>query len=214
MVTSRLCILLFLAAIWAVSSKGQSLGDIARVERARKQSATQTFSDEDINLTFQIPAAWEVTPARGGQHFLSIQCARYSEGQCSLWIRASALAKNKQTISDQDRRNWEQGSYSGRDLKKMSAQDLIVAGCPAYQVDFAGASSATRSRIVYVLAHDAGQLYQFEFFTAGTAMEHFDEYADTLQSLLDSMRPVHSLLIQQAAPAPPSATDPFMSRIK
>ena len=200
MVNSKLTVAVFLMAICAVSLEAQSLGDIARAERARRQTETRQFSDEEINLAMQVPVAWDVKPGQGGQILLTIECANFSEGQCSIWVRASALPKDKEAITDADRRAWDSGVYSGRDLRKVSSQNVFLAGYPAYQIDFAGSSSATRARISYVFARDAGWLYQFEFVTSGTSMEHFDEYVDRLQIMLNSLQPCRKLSSGEGVP--------------
>jgi len=180
--------------------KDQSLGDLARKERERKQAraggsqGTTEVANRAVGVRLAIPQGWKAReiPDPVRPHLI-IDCFPDQPNSCWLMVKSRPVRVSDTAITDADRRIWDAAKHPRHrtPARLVSSRDLRVAGYPAHEVIVQNVNEPQeRIRTVYVLAHDVRRLFEFSFSASWGSEDHFDEYEPAFEAALKSFSPL------------------------
>ncbi len=178
----------------------QSLGELARKERDRKQaqagSRTQTVESPGVGIRLVIPLDWKATDnssptgnlsPMGNQLFL--ECGPEHPGACSMSVTSEALPRDKRALTDADLESRDPMEQLPAGSRRVAGRDLQVAGRPAHEAIFEDPNGFRRRRVI-ILARDGGRLYRFDCSASWDSKDRLEEYAAAFDKVLESLSSV------------------------
>lgn len=191
-----LLLLFFLLVVpdFSATLSGQSLGDLARQQSARKKAEvaarTQTAESPGVGVQLVIPLDWKW---RDNPNMLAnqllIDCAPEHPYGCSLEVQSEVLPRGKTTITDADRKEWDSLEHFPKGARRIASRDFEVAARSAHEMTVELAPDQ-RSRHIYVLVPDGGRLYRFTLRASWDGRDHLEEYAQATEKVLQSISPL------------------------
>ncbi len=226
--------------VWAQES-GQSLGEIARKERERKKAQEtkarviteeslaegrksaasggsagadrQPVVSEELGLQLSIPRGWKASYYPISQE-LAINCNPGVNGS-SIYITSSQVPSDKKAIMEADRQKWSTGVHPWviNPWRRLASRDFEVAGYPAYEI-LAEAEKGLKDliRFVYILAPDAGRLYDFSFTGPPDGEHSFSSYGAEFNAVLESFSPLGPIMPTRRTAAEANAPAPSQEK--
>ncbi len=180
---------------------------------AQNSPDRQEVVSEELDLQLSIPKGWKAKYYPISQE-LAIDCSPGTFGT-SIYITSSQVPSDKKTITGADRQKWSAGVHPWviNPWRRLASRDFQVAGYPAYEI-LAEAEKGPKDliRFVYILAPDAGRLYDFSFTGPPDGEHSFNSYGAEFDRLLESFSPLGAMKPATGAASEATAAAPSQGK--
>ncbi len=150
----------------------------------------KTVESPGVGVRLTIPVSWvghDIPSPISSQ--LIIDCAPPQTSRCNITVQSFVLPQGKTAFTDAERQEADSMEQFPPGWRHLTSKETQLAGRRVYESDFQS-PDWDRRRTLYVLAPDAGRMYQFEFNLHHISSEHFDAYAQWVERIVRSLSPV------------------------